>query len=149
MSRAKSKPLPFAPWPREWNGGPAQPLGLPCLDVTFEVVTRAEANQRGFFKALSRKKNQDAALERALSEALVSQPIPSAGPWCVRLTRLSPATLDDDNLVSAFKRLRDQIAKVIGIDDRSPCVAFCVAQQRAKPANVRVEVWGPGALPKD
>ncbi len=149
MSRKpKAAPAPVGPaWPRVWNGGPAQPVGAPALLVEVAVRTAAEANERGFFKALNRKKKQDAALDEALTEALVTQPIPP-GPWCVRFTRLAPSRLDDDNLGGAFKRLRDQMALVIGIDDGAPAIAFAVAQEKRKgPPGVRVEVWGARSCP--
>lgn len=38
-------------------------------------------------------------------------------PCVVRLTRIGPKALDTDNLAGAFKAVRDQIAKEIGIDD--------------------------------
>lgn len=134
-------------WPRVWNGGPAQPVGEPALAVELEVRTASESNERGFFKALGRKKRQDQALVDVLTEELVTQPIP-AGPWCVRFTRLAPSRLDDDNLAGAFKRLRDMLALVIGIDDGAPAIAFCVAQERRKgPQGVRVEVWGAEGRP--
>jgi hypothetical protein len=115
------------------------------LRVEFETKTRSEANERGFWTATNRKKAQDRALEAALTEALVAQPIPS-GPWCVRLTRLGASRLDDDNLGSAFKRIRDRMAEVIGVKDNEPSIAFCVAQERrAGPLAVRVEVWGGSA----
>ena len=39
-------------------------------------------------------------------------------PSTVRLTRLSPRRLDDDNLASAFKAVRDEVAFQCGFDDR-------------------------------
>ena len=78
------------------------------------------------------------------------QPVHVAGPWCVRFTRLSliSVRLDDDNLAGAFKRMRDQLSKVLGIDDRSPCIAFAYAQEQNIQAGVRLEIWGPGSLPR-
>lgn len=141
----RSSPLS---WPRVWCGGPAEPAALPALAVEFPCHTVGESNSRGFWSGVNRKKKQDKALEGALMEAMGFSPLPARGPWCVRFTRLSPKLLDDDNLGSAFKRLRDQMSKVLGVDDRDPLVAFCVAQEKRKgePA-VRVEVWGPEALP--
>jgi hypothetical protein len=37
----------------------------------------------------------------------------------VVLTRVAPRELDDDNLRSSFKGIRDEVAKRIGVDDRS------------------------------
>ncbi len=38
-------------------------------------------------------------------------------PVEVRMTRWAPKELDDDNLRSALKSVRDEIAKVLGVDD--------------------------------
>lgn len=48
----------------------------------------------------------------------------------VTLTRIAPRPLDDDNLASAFKAVRDGVADAIGIDDRDPRVAWRYAQER-------------------
>ncbi len=42
----------------------------------------------------------------------------------VVLSRVSPRELDDDNLVSAFKAVRDEVAKQLGVDDRSKQVQW-------------------------
>lgn len=47
-----------------------------------------------------------------------------AGPLVVRLTRISPGRLDDDNLRAAIKGIRDQIAREMGVDDRDPLVRW-------------------------
>ena len=54
-------------------------------------------------------------------------------PALVRLTRVAPRALDDDNLQAAFKALRDQVAAELGVDDRSPLVVWRYAQERGKP----------------
>lgn len=38
-------------------------------------------------------------------------------PIVVHITRVGPAKLDDDNLQSACKYVRDAIAAIIGVDD--------------------------------
>lgn len=40
-------------------------------------------------------------------------------PLLVTITRIGPRKLDDDNLASACKYARDQIASAVGIDDGS------------------------------
>lgn len=139
LSRAKKKAAPWPPWPRVWNGGPAEPTGAPHLVATFPCPTRSEANERGFWAATNRKKKQDRALDGAIEEAGT---LPAIGPWCVRFTRIAPHRLDDDNLASAFKRLRDRLCTMLQIDDRSPAVAFALTQERGPELRVRVEVWG-------
>ncbi len=149
MSAPRSKAAPVAAgpaWPRVWNGGPAQPVGEPVLRFELDVLTRGESNARGFRAGVGRKKKQDAALELALFDTAAPP-----GPWCIRMTRLATGSgLDDDNLVGAFKRVRDRLAEWLGVNDRQPVVAFCVAQEKRKgDPGVRVEVWGRHGLPLD
>lgn len=51
---------------------------------------------------------------------------------CVQFTRLSPGILDDDNLSSAFKAIRDEVAKQLGIDDGSPIYKWAYGQQKVR-----------------
>jgi hypothetical protein len=64
---------------------------------------------------------------------------PTGGqPLAVRLTRVSPRPLDDDNLQMAFKAIRDEVAAYFGVDDRDPRIRFVYAQAKGK-ASVRIE----------
>jgi hypothetical protein len=64
-------------------------------------------------------------------------------PCIVRLIRLSPAMCDDDNLQGACKAIRDEIAKVCGVDDgpQGP-ITWVYAQEKCKRGHfgVRVEM---------
>lgn len=63
----------------------------------------------------------------------------------VRITRLMGPRgreLDDDNLCSAMKGLRDEVARWLGADDADKRIAWVYAQQqRAEQWGVRVEVF--------
>lgn len=61
--------------------------------------------------------------------------------WVFRLVRVAPRELDSDNLASAFKALRDGIAKRLGVDDRDSRVCFVVDQAKGKQARVRIEAY--------
>lgn len=73
--------------------------------------------------------------------ALIVKPFPT--PCIVRLVRLSPATVDDDNLPGACKAIRDEIAKLCGCGDspRDP-IQWVYAQEKCKRGTfgVRVEM---------
>ena len=59
-------------------------------------------------------------------------------PCDVTLVRLAPsAGLDDDNLRSSLKAIRDGVADALGIDDRDPRVGWHYEQRRSAP-----RVWG-------
>lgn len=55
----------------------------------------------------------------------------------IRLTRIGARILDDDNLRSALKSVRDGIASALRIDDASPLVKWEYWQETGEP---RVEV---------
>lgn len=73
--------------------------------------------------------------------ALIVKPFPV--PCIVRLIRLSPAMCDDDNLQGACKAIRDEIAKICGVDD-GPAgpITWAYAQEKCKRGQfgVRVEM---------
>lgn len=54
-------------------------------------------------------------------------------PVVVTLTRIAPRQLDDDNLASGFKAIRDGVADALGTDDRNPGVTWRYAQQKGEP----------------
>jgi hypothetical protein len=64
-------------------------------------------------------------------------------PCVVTLIRVAPRQLDDDNLASGFKALRDGIADRLGVKDNDPRVTWRYAQVRGKAkeyaARVRIE----------
>jgi hypothetical protein len=64
-------------------------------------------------------------------------------PAVVRFTRLSAGRLDDDNLAAAFKRIRDGVALVLGVDDGGPFVRFEYAQKKGPPKvhAIMIEIW--------
>jgi hypothetical protein len=66
-------------------------------------------------------------------------------PCTVRLIRVAPRKLDDDNLVSCFKNCRDGIADRLGVKDNDPRVRWEYGQDtgRGKPYAVRIEILPP------
>lgn len=48
----------------------------------------------------------------------------------VRIVRVAPNRLDGDNLEASLKRVRDGIAKAVGIDDRDPAVEYVADDER-------------------
>ena len=51
----------------------------------------------------------------------------------VTITRVAPRALDDDNLARSAKAVRDQVAELLGVDDRDPRVTWRYAQERGAP----------------
>lgn len=60
-------------------------------------------------------------------------------PLIITITRVGPRELDDDNLQSACKYVRDQIADIVGVDDGSKLYTWKY-EQRTGPYNVEVEI---------
>ncbi|WP_230682079.1 hypothetical protein, partial [Streptococcus pneumoniae] len=58
----------------------------------------------------------------------------------VRITRVGPRRLDDDNLARAAKALRDGVADWLGCDDGDPRVSWHYAQAIAREYRVVVTV---------
>lgn len=71
--------------------------------------------------------------------AYLSVPSGIALPAVVRLVRIGPKPLDDDNLAGACKNIRDGIADRLGVEDNDPRVSWQYGQERGKPA-LRIEI---------
>jgi hypothetical protein len=51
-------------------------------------------------------------------------------PVVVTLTRIAPRALDGDNLQGAFKAMRDEVARFLGVPDNHPAVTWEYGQRR-------------------
>lgn len=110
------------------------------IRVEYACHTVSEANQRGHWaKAASRKKMQRLA---AWAELRAAGDRPGPGLYTVRLTRIAPRRLDDDNAVSSMKATRDGVADWLGINDGSSAVKWEYGQERGAPKQyaVRIEI---------
>ncbi len=132
-----------------WCGGPEQPIGPPALVVELELETRPESNGRDRFSRSARTQAARDAIIAEISVALAQGQALPPGPWCVRMTRLTPnKLLDVGNLWSALKSVEDTIAFVLQANDGSAAWGAMVAQEARKgPLGVRVEIWGGEAAP--
>ena len=77
--------------------------------------------------------------KEATAYCMVGKVIPPL-PLTVTITRIGPRKLDDDNLASACKYVRDQIAEVVGTDDGSPLYTWIYKQQIGDRGQYGVEV---------
>lgn len=64
----------------------------------------------------------------------------SEGELHVTLTRVAPRALDDDNLASAFKAVRDQVAAELGRNDGQKSGLSWAYRQEPGPYAIRVEL---------
>ncbi|NII53568.1 endodeoxyribonuclease RusA [Luteibacter sp. SG786] len=99
----------------------------------------AGPNSRGHWrKKASRVKREREAAHWTLLDAK-RPPLPVV----VRLVRIAPRSLDDDNLQGVFKAIRDGVADAYGIDDKDRSrIRFEYDQERGAPHQygVRIEV---------
>lgn len=113
---------------------------MTCITFTVPIRTKSTANLREHHMARYRRTDgQKRAVRRRC-------PAWTAGPLLeVRLTRVAPRQLDDDNLAGALKSVRDAVATWLRVDDGSPLVRWAYAQERGEAA-VRVEVRTPDVV---
>ena len=101
--------------------------------VILPIRTQRGLNDREHWaKRAKRVKN-----ERTTAKMLMPK---VATPCTIKLTRLSPGTLDSDNLQGALKAVRDGIADRLEIDDGSEAVRWVYAQEKSKIHAVRIEI---------
>ncbi len=81
----------------------------------------------GWRKMAHLKKQQRLATKLCLHSAVIPP-----GPLVVIITRIGPRKLDDDNLASACKYVRDQIAEKVGVDDGSSFYTWVYKQRTGK-----------------
>ena len=111
--------------------------------VTFDAPIKviSEANCRDHWSVKSRRrKAQQQEMDIMLLNALQGRKVPL--PCTVKLTRVGPKRMDDDNLANGFKATRDAIARRLGIDDGDPRITFSYEQVAIKERlyNVVVEI---------
>ena len=98
------------------------------------IKTVTGLNAREHFRVRAKR----VRAERA-AVALIVKPFWT--PCIVRMVRLSPALCDDDNLQGAMKAVRDEIAKINGVDDGpTGPITWVYAQEKCKRGTFGVRV---------
>jgi len=107
------------------------------IAIELPIRTVSESNARGHWAPRARR----AKWQRDVV-ALATRPrIVSLGlPVTVRLTRVAPRALDDDNLRGALKACRDGVADALGVRDNDPRVHWVYGQRRGAKAAYAVEI---------
>lgn len=107
------------------------------LYIPLKLVS--EANQAEHWTKRARRRKQQ-RLSVCLALRAQREVAPSL-PLEVELCRYSPRQLDTDNLSSAFKSVRDEIAAWLGVDDRSAAVSYLCSQEsyRALPIHMQLK----------
>ena len=107
------------------------------LHTILPVRIISEANTRGHWRTSAGRKREHRAIGRL---AFNGKPRPPASPLNIHLCRIAPKQLDDDNLASGFKALRDGIADWLGIDDGSKALKWHYAQRKGQPKQYAAEI---------
>jgi hypothetical protein len=111
---------------------------FPVWTLVLPLVVVSEANQREFWaKKYRRKIKQQSAVDTAWRFRFDRRP---AAPAMITLTRLGGRRMDSDNLAGAFKHIRDQIARILGVDDGSDLLTWRYAQEPGGPRGIRIEI---------
>ena len=104
------------------------------ISFTIPIKAPSTPNQRLHWAVKAKQTDSQKRAARA------SCPVWNSGPLLVvKLTRVSPRALDDDNVRGALKSVRDGIATWLRVDDASPLVRWEYEQSKGEPC-VRVDV---------
>ncbi len=107
--------------------------GVTRLSVYLPLRLVSALNTREHpFARHRRVKSERRAVGLVVRNALKGRAMPL--PCVVTITRISSRMLDvGDNLESSAKGARDEIATILGVNDRDPRVTWQVRQERGKP----------------
>lgn len=95
--------------------------------MRFDIKTVSEMNVREHWAVKRKRKvGQQAYFHYRWREFRPKVTLPAT----VTFTRYACKLMDSDNLAGAFKHVRDQLAKEIGIDDGSDQIRFEYKQER-------------------
>jgi len=109
------------------------------LTITLPIATKSLSNQRWHWAQRSRAaKAQRGPTSLVVRSAMAAEPI--GLPCVVKLTRIAPRALDDDNLRGALKSVRDGVADAFGLDDRDPKLSWEYGQRKGAVRENAVEI---------
>lgn len=116
------------------------------MTVTVPIRLGRGLNDRGHWRIKARRvKLERTAVALAWWSAVRPGTRPSL-PLVVTLTRVGPRELDDDNVQGACKATRDEVARLLGLDDRDPRVTWRYAQAKG-PYAVVIALEPGGSAP--
>lgn len=109
-------------------------------EVVIPLKTVSEANTGSHWAAKAKRvQEQRSTVGLLLKSARHSRVLKKHGkPSKITLTRYSSGTLDDDNLASALKAVRDGVQDALGINDR--VLTFEYAQEKCKRGTYAVKI---------
>lgn len=114
-------------------------VGDELIDITLPLRTKNPTNNRQHWRVVWKRSKK----ERGTAYMLTKQKIIGMTfPVVVTLTRLSAGELDDDNLRSSLKAIRDGVADAFGMADNDKRLKFDYAQEKCKRGayGVRIQI---------
>ena len=93
-------------------------------------------NERFHWRKLNQIKNRQ---KEATRLSMIGKEIPLP-PLIITITRVGKRRLDDDNLATSCKYVRDQIAEIVGVDDGSSLYTWQYRQRTSADEQYGVEV---------
>lgn len=110
----------------------------PIVTATVQVETRAESNDHSHWSGRAKRSSAANAVVFDALAQLAERPSVARG-LVVRMTRITPNGLDDDNGVNALKHVRDAVARWLRINDRDARVTW-LCQQSLEPGPMRAQI---------
>ena len=116
------------------------------MNIVLHIRTVSESNARGHWsKKAKRAKSQRSVTALVVRSALSCSELirgyrMAVYPLAVKLTRVAPRALDDDNLRGALKAVRDGVADALGVDDGHASIMWQYAQEKGPPKTYAVVV---------
>jgi hypothetical protein len=102
---------------------------IEAITLAAPIKLDAHTNARGHWRTLKKRTDK----EKQITSWLLSSRVLPDLPVVVSFERISPRDLDDDNLPSAFKYVRDTIAHHYGTHDgTSAPITWQYSQRRAR-----------------
>lgn len=137
-------PIRGACWPDRIPGYDP-PCGF-CAVYTHHLKSAPNGSQgmtRGANFVKNKLRQEHRTIGLMLSDSLIAQLGSTAFPlgFTLRLVRVAAKMLDDDNVVTSFKSIRDGIAEAFGFDDGSGVCNWKYDQAKGKESLVRAELY--------
>lgn len=108
------------------------------MKLEIPIYIPSMANARLHWSARSREVKRQRDITAVMFRANVrTKPCP---PCTITLTRRGPRKMDDDNLISSFKAVRDQLAKEMGVDDGSSDIQWKYGFEKSKDYSILIDI---------
>lgn len=110
------------------------------IEVEIPIKTVSEANMREHWSVKHERQKMQAGWVLFHLCPKLKQSKPFKLPLAIRFTRIGKRELDSDNLQSAFKKIRDVVAKKLGINDGDKRITWDYQQEKGKEYAVRIRI---------